>query len=81
VEPSENGQEAFLVMDWQESGVVMPAEGAVPRGSGFGRELIEQALPYELDAETSYVLGPDGVHCTVRLPIADHAAHQEVAHG
>jgi hypothetical protein len=37
---------------------------------GYGRELIERALPYQLKAETSYVITPEGVHCTIELPIS-----------
>ena len=39
-----------------------------PQGGGYGRELIERALPYQLDAKTTYELGPDGVHCTIDVP-------------
>ena len=35
-----------------------------------GRELIERALPFQLQAETSYELGPDGVRCAITLPIS-----------
>ncbi|MFW5641547.1 MAG: PAS domain-containing protein [Roseicyclus sp.] len=55
-----------LAFDWIETGV--PADAAAPR-KGFGRELIEQALPYALAAETSYDLGPDGVRCAIVLPL------------
>lgn len=59
-----------LHIDWRESGIKMPPAGAAPQGSGQGRELIEEALPYQLDAETSFELGPDGVHCTITLPVS-----------
>lgn len=55
----------LLVLDWRECGVAMPIE---PRG-GYGRELIEQALPYELDAATSLEFAPDGVRCRIELPL------------
>jgi hypothetical protein len=32
--------------------------------------LIERALPYQLNARTTYELGADGVHCTIAVPIA-----------
>jgi hypothetical protein len=35
--------------------------------------LIERALPYQLDAETSYELRPDGVRCSINLPISAQA--------
>ena len=60
----------WLHIDWLETGVVMPKLGAAAQGSGQGRELIERALPYQLSARTTYVLGPDGVHCTISVPIS-----------
>ena len=39
------------------------------RGGGYGRELIERALPYQLGARTSYAFEADGVHCTIVLPV------------
>lgn len=59
-----------LYVEWQESGVVMPDVGAAPRGGGYGRELIERALPYQLKAKTSYEFGADGVRCTIAVPIS-----------
>lgn len=61
----------WLHIDWRESGVTMPQGDAAPRGTGQGRELIEQALPYQLSAKTTYELGPDGVHCTISVPVSD----------
>ncbi|WP_205411636.1 CheR family methyltransferase [Sphingomonas carotinifaciens] len=59
-----------LEITWQEHGVAMPPADAPPQGSGQGRELIERALPYQLDAETSYAFGPDGVRCVIIAPIS-----------
>lgn len=64
--------ERLLRVEWRESGVKVarPDQGPGPRPpSGSGRELIERALPYQLKAETSYELTPDGVHCIITLPI------------
>ncbi len=62
-----------LWVDWRESGVHVPSPGdepaTVPR-RGYGRELIERALPYELKAETYYQLTPVGVRCTITLPVS-----------
>jgi hypothetical protein len=58
-------------MEWAETGVEnMPAADAPAQGSGYGRELIEQALPYQLKARTTYLMGADGVRCTIVAPIA-----------
>jgi len=58
-----------LHIDWRECGVTIPAQGAMPRGSGQGRILIERSLPYQLNAVTTYVFEADGVHCTIELPL------------
>lgn len=58
-----------LWVDWRETGVRMAGAGNRPQGSGYGRVLIEHALPYQLDAATTYELTPDGVHCTIDVPV------------
>jgi PAS domain S-box-containing protein len=71
--PGDGGRRVRL--EWRESGVPMPA-GSPPR-RGYGRELIERALPYQLRARTELVFGPDGVSCVILAPIRA----EEVAHG
>lgn len=64
-----------LKVAWRERGVsVDPDVGDEPAGSGYGRELIERALPYQLKAQTRYELGPDGLVCEIVLPISSHGA-------
>jgi two-component sensor histidine kinase len=63
------GGQQELHLDWRESGIRMGKAA----GSGYGRELIERALPYQLDARTSYRLTGDGVHCSITVPLADAA--------
>jgi PAS domain S-box-containing protein len=36
---------------------------------GYGRELIERALPYTLNAQTSYELDETGLRCSISLPL------------
>jgi two-component sensor histidine kinase len=50
-------------LDWLETGV-----STAPARRGFGRELIEIILPYELDAETRLTFGDDGLCCSIILP-------------
>jgi two-component system CheB/CheR fusion protein len=71
--------ERRLRVEWRESGVPvsLPPDGQ-PLRQGYGRELIEQALPYQLSAETVYELTPEGVRCTITLPISTR--HRELAH-
>lgn len=61
-----------LALDWLDSAPDRPVSR--PRYQGFGSELIERSLLYELDAESRFDFGPDGVRCAIRLPLADHAA-------
>jgi two-component sensor histidine kinase len=71
-----------LLIDWRETGVTdIPAPDSPPRGSGYGRELIERALPYQLGARTSYALRADGVHCTIEVDIPSDRGTKETAHG
>ncbi|WP_294392224.1 HWE histidine kinase domain-containing protein [uncultured Sphingomonas sp.] len=64
------GGKPWLFIDWRESGVVMPDRTSAQIGSGQGRELIERALPYQLKARTSFTFEPDGVHCTIAIPVS-----------
>ncbi len=66
VTPRVDDQLPRLHIDWRESGVTMPA--TAPR-SGYGRELIEHALPYQLGATTRYELRDDGVSCMIEIPV------------
>lgn len=60
-----------LTLTWTESGVDMQREKQSPvsQSGGYGRELIERALPYALGAQTSYELGETSVRCTIDLPL------------
>lgn len=56
-----------LTLDWNESGVELPPGAGTRRG--YGRQLIERALAYALQARTEFVLGEDGVRCRIQLPL------------
>ena len=77
-EPSGEGGKPWLYIEWRETGVNMAPIGAAPRSTGQGRELIERALPYQLSAKTNYELGPDGVHCTISIPVSSTTGSEEV---
>lgn len=79
-EPKGDGGRPWLHVDWRESGVVMPEPGAPPAGTGQGRELIEKALPYQLGARTTYEFAPDGVRCTISIPVSQTLDADELAH-
>jgi PAS domain S-box-containing protein len=75
-----DGKKRRLRVEWKESGVKnMAADDAPPRGGGYGRELIERALPYQLGARTTYALGENGVFCTIEVAVPDEVA--EFANG
>ena len=58
----------LLCLTWQED-FTPAAGGNGPPGSGYGRELIEHALPYQLGAKTSLGFGERDVRCTIELPL------------
>ena len=69
LEAANGAGEPVLHVEWQESGVNMANGARSTSGGGYGRELIEKALPYQLRAKTSFMLGPDGVHCTIAVAV------------
>jgi PAS domain S-box-containing protein len=56
-----------LHVDWRESGL-HGLDRHAP--SGLGRQLIERALPYQMDAETMYSIEEQGVHCVIVLSLS-----------
>jgi two-component sensor histidine kinase len=58
-----------VIFEWRETGVAMPNVPAAGRRKGYGTELIERALPYQLNALTCLDFTQDGVRCTVELPM------------
>ena len=38
---------------------------------GYGSELIEKALPYQLGAKTKLEFGVDGVRCEIAVPLGE----------
>jgi two-component system CheB/CheR fusion protein len=62
-----------LVLEWRESGV--RALDISPSHFGFGRELIERGLPYELDASTSLEFLRGGVRARIEAPLSDKIVH------
>ncbi|WP_102960838.1 CheR family methyltransferase [Mangrovicella endophytica] len=60
-----------VILTWIEEGV--PAVPPEPTREGFGRELIEEALPYRLGAETKLEFLGGGVRCTISVPLPTSA--------
>jgi PAS domain S-box-containing protein len=63
------GDAPYLHLVWEEQGV--PAVSVQPAREGFGRELIEEALPYRLGAETVLEFRGGGIRCSITLPLSD----------
>ncbi|WP_182849765.1 sensor histidine kinase [Pelagerythrobacter aerophilus] len=57
----------ILKLSWIETGV--PIVPVVGQRDGFGKELIEKALPYRLGAETRLDIHGGGVRCFISTPI------------
>lgn len=58
-----------LRFEWAEAG--LRGLGSAPQRRGFGTELLERTLPFELGAETSLAFAPDGVRCRIALPLTE----------
>jgi len=60
--------ERRLVLEWEETGVIARDALAAER-VGRGRALIEESLPFQLDAKTRLEIGRDSVRCSVSLAL------------
>mgnify|MGYP000943715500 CR=1 FL=1 len=66
---AEEGDERTLVFEWRESGLTgLPS---APRRTGFGTELVQRTLAYELDATIDRQFNPSGVRYLIRLPMGE----------
>lgn len=65
------GETPRLDLTWTEQGV--PAIDLRPARRGFGTELITEALPYRLGAETRWELRGGGVRCSLCVPLPAQA--------
>jgi two-component system CheB/CheR fusion protein len=64
-----------LVFAWIETGMDLGAGG--PKRRGFGTELLERSLSYDLKAKAALDFTSEGLHCTIMLPITDRVLHLE----
>lgn len=64
--------EPALTMLWRDMTPDRPAPQRARQG--FGSELIERSLAYELDATADISFGPDGVRCAITIPLAGRLA-------
>ena len=73
----EGASRPILHFVWKETGLHLDPER--PRRRGFGTELVERTLSYQLRAEAAETFEPDGVRCTIRMPLPT-AAVEEPGH-
>lgn len=66
--PIEKHGDAWLALDWVEEGAPPYAPSA---RKGFGSELIEGQIPYELGGLGKLTIGPGGAHCHLEFPLKD----------
>jgi two-component sensor histidine kinase len=59
-------RKAEVELTWREAGLEIP-QGPVRKGYGF--ELIQRALPYQLKCNTHLELAPSGLLCTLTIPV------------
>jgi two-component sensor histidine kinase len=60
-------QDGAVTIDWRESAGPAVAE---PTHHGFGSRLIEQGLARELDGHAAFDFRPEGLVCSIRLPLS-----------
>ena len=65
----DHGGDRRLDLIWTELGV--PVIAVEPVRRGFGSELITEALPYQLDADTSLEFRSGGVRCVISVLLRD----------
>jgi two-component system CheB/CheR fusion protein len=68
----EHASDAKLVFEWREKGGprIEP-----PNRNGFGTELLERTLAFELKGKTDLVFDPSGLQCTITIPLNRRVVH------
>lgn len=61
-----------LMLVWKEMG---GAKVDTPTRRGFGMQVLLEMLRYELNARVDLAFEPDGLRCTVRLPLVQRIGH------
>ena len=66
---ADDGEGRRLLLNWVETGIDRDREEQSPTRRGYGRQLIDEALPYSLGAKTRFELDDSGVRCMIDLPL------------
>jgi two-component system CheB/CheR fusion protein len=61
----------WLRLEWKETGGAVKREADGYGHEGFGRYLLEKALPQQFGAETSYSLKDGTLSCVINIPTTD----------
>ena len=61
-----------LELSWVESGGAVDEQAAGSSGHGFGRELLEKAVPFQLGATTRFELLNDGMRWWLDMPLREY---------
>lgn len=64
-----SGAHRRLMLHWSETRN-QPCQ-AIGQSRGFGRELLERALPYSLGATIALAIGSTGVQCQIDIPVPE----------
>jgi two-component system CheB/CheR fusion protein len=68
----ESADPVELVFEWRENG---GPSVAPPQRKGFGTELLERTLAFELNGRTTLTFSPSGVHCRIVVPLNRRVVH------
>jgi two-component system, chemotaxis family, CheB/CheR fusion protein len=61
-----------IVFEWREKG---GPEIEAPQRKGFGAELLERTLAFELKGKTELAFDPAGLRCTITIPLNRRVVH------
>ncbi|HEX8486152.1 sensor histidine kinase [Sphingomonas sp.] len=70
----------WLCVTWRETGI-QPVRATPKRARGYGRTLIEQALPHQLGAKTKFEITGDKLRCSIDLPLEHYQKGDSFGHG
>lgn len=72
----QDDERSRLVVEWKEQGLADPP--SAPARRGFGTDLLERTLAYELRARARRNFEPDGVRCIIEVPLTPRTIVDEV---
>lgn len=64
----------WLTFNWNETGAPAGPVASGPRRIGFGSELIQGRIPYELGGRGKVTIEPGGAQCHLEFPLKDGAS-------